>query len=77
MAQNGQVHKGGKVGRSSATPIKLFSVEFYDRKSMSFKLGDDIFINFEMQRVVAYIAKTSLLFRPFDSEVLGYNQKSK
>ena len=44
---------------------------------MSFKLGDDIFITFEMPRVVAYIAKTSLLFRPFDSEVLGYNQKSK
>ena len=63
--------------RSSATRIKLFSVEFHDLKSMSFKLGDDIFINFEMQRVVAYIAKTSLLFRPFNSEVLGYNQKSK
>ena len=69
--------RAGKWEGVVPPPSNFFSVEFYDRKSMSFKLGDDIFINFEMQRVVAYIAKTSLLFRPFDSEVLGYNQKSK
>ena len=75
MAKNGHVHEGGKVGRSNATHIKLFSVDFYDLKSMSFKLGNDIFITFEMPRMVTYImafwkANTSLLFCPFDSEVL-------
>ena len=85
MAKNGHVHEGGKVGRSNATPIKLFSVDFYDLKSMSIKLGNYILITFEIPRVVAYIyimafwkAITSLQFRPFDSEVLdspsfGYN----
>ena len=70
-------NEGGKVGRSNATPIKLFSVDFYDLKSMSIKLGNYIFITFEIPRVVAYIyimafwkANTSLQFRPFDSEVL-------
>ena len=81
MAKN----EGGKVGRSNATPIKLFSVDFYDLKSMSIKLGNYILITFEIPRVVAHIyimafwkANTSLQFRPFDSEVLdspsfGYN----
>ncbi len=68
MAKNGQVHEGGKVGRSSATPTKLFSVDSYDLKSISFKFGNDIFITFEMPRV-AYIMSVgkiniSLLFRP-------------
>ena len=50
MAKNGQVHEGGKVGRSSATPIKLFPVDSYDLKSMSFKFGNVIFNTFEMPR---------------------------
>ena len=50
MAKNGHAHKGGKVGRSIATPTKLFSVNFYGLKFMSFKLGDDILITFEMPR---------------------------
>ena len=53
MAKNGQVHEGGRVGRSSATPTKLFSVDSYDLKSMSLKFGNDIFtftFTFEMLR---------------------------
>ena len=69
MAKNGQVHEGGKVGRSSATPTKLFSVDSYDLKSMTFKFGDDIFITFEMPRVAYYAMvllekNILLLFRP-------------
>ena len=50
MAKNGHVHEGGKEGRSNATFTKLFSVDSYDLKSMSFKVGNDIFIGFEMPR---------------------------
>ena len=41
-------------GRESrlATPTKLFSVDFYDLKSMSIKFGNDIFITFEMPNVL-------------------------
>ena len=46
MAKNGQVHEDGAVGRSSADPTKLFSVDSYDLKSMSFKFGNDIFVTF-------------------------------
>ena len=68
MSKNGQVHEGGRVGRSSATPTKLFSVDSYDLKSMSFKFGNDIFITFEMPGV-AYSRPVdkfhiSLQFRP-------------
>ena len=52
MAKNGQVHEGGKVGRSKATPTKLFSVDSYDLKSMPFKFGNDIFITFENAKVI-------------------------
>ena len=51
MAKNGQVHEGRKVGRSSATPTKLFSVDFYNLKSMSFTFCNDIFITFEITSV--------------------------
>ena len=69
MAKNGRVHEGGKVGRSIAIPTKLFSVDSYDLKAVSFKFGNDIFITFEMPRV-AYIMSFRkinilLLFRPF------------
>ena len=50
MAKNGYVNEGGKVERSNATPTKLFDVDSYDLKSMSFKFGNDIFIGFEMPR---------------------------
>ena len=68
MVKNGHVHEGGKVETSNATPTKLFSVDFYDLKSLSFKFGNDIFITFEIPRV-AYNRpvrkiKISLLFRP-------------
>ena len=68
MAKYGHVHEEGKVGRSNATPANLFSVDFYDLKSMSFKFSYDIFITFEKARV-AYnrpVRKLniSLLFRP-------------
>ena len=46
MTKNGQVHEGGKVGRSKVTPTKLFSVDSYDLKSMSFRFGNDIFITY-------------------------------
>ena len=68
MAKNGQVHEGGKVGRSSATPTKLFSVDSYDLKFMPFKFSNDIFITFEMPRVAdnrpVRKINISLLFRP-------------
>ena len=68
-AKNDHFHEGGKVGMSKATPIKLFSVDSYDLKSMSFKFSNDIFIIFEMpgssyQRPIAK-NNVSLLFRPF------------
>ncbi len=68
MAKNGHVHEGRKVGRSDATPIKFFSVDSYDLKSLLFKFGNDAFITFEMLRV-SYrrpVGKMniSLLFRP-------------
>ena len=50
MAKNGHVHEGGRVGRSNATPTKLFYVDSYDLKFMSFKFVNDIFITFEMPR---------------------------
>jgi hypothetical protein len=49
-AKNGQVHEGGKKGRSGATPTKKNSVDSYNLNSMSFKFGNDIFITFEMPR---------------------------
>ena len=57
-----------EVERSNVTPIKLFSVDSYDLKSMSFKFGNDIFITFEMP---FWKINILLLFRPFASEVLG------
>ena len=51
MAKNGQVHEGEKVGRSSATPTKLFSVDSYDLKSMSFNFCNDNFSGLEMPEV--------------------------
>ena len=61
-------HDGGKVGRSNTTPIKLFSGNSYDLKSMPLKFGNDIFIIFKMpgssyERPVGKI-NNSLLFRP-------------
>jgi hypothetical protein len=50
MAKNGHVYEGRNVGRSNDTPTKLFSVDFYDLKSLSFNFGNDIFIGFEMPR---------------------------
>ena len=66
--KNGHVHEGGKVGRSNATPIKSFSVDSYDLKSLSFKFGNGTFVTFEMPKV-SYrrpVGKMniSLLFRP-------------
>ena len=51
IAKNGQDHEGGKVGWSKATSTKLFFVDSYDLKFMSYKFGNDIFITFEMPRV--------------------------
>jgi hypothetical protein len=51
MSKNGHVHEGGKVGRSNATAINFFSVDFYILKSLLFKFGNDTFIIFEMPRV--------------------------
>ena len=68
MAKNGHVHEGGKVGRSNATPTKLFFVNSYDLKSLSFKFGSDTYIAFEMPRVsyrrLVGKMNISLLFRP-------------
>ena len=68
MAKNGLVHEGWKVRRSNATPTKLFSVDSYDLKPISFKFGNDIFINFEMSSSSFLMSfwkiNLSLLFRP-------------
>ena len=37
-----------KVEISNVNPPKLFSVDSFDMKSLSFKIGNHIFINFEM-----------------------------
>ena len=50
MAKNDDFHEGGKVGRTNATTVKLFSVDLHDLKTMPFKLSNDIFITFEMPR---------------------------
>ena len=44
----------------------FFSVDSYDLKSVSFKFGNDIFINFEMPRVAKDVDKIhiTLQFRP-------------
>ena len=42
MAKNGHFYEGGKIGRSNANLIRLFSVASYDLKS--------IIINFEMSK---------------------------
>ena len=68
MAQIGHAHEVGKVGRSNATRTKVFSVDFYDLKSLSFKFSNDSFITFEMPRVSCKrpVGKMNilLLFRP-------------
>jgi hypothetical protein len=38
--------------RSNGTPIKLFSVDFCDLKSMSLKFGNDVFITLEIPRYI-------------------------
>ena len=43
-------HVDQKVGGSNAIPIKLFSVDYYEPKTLSFKFGSAIFITFEMPR---------------------------
>ena len=72
--KNDHFREGGKVGRSNATPIKLFSVDSYDLNTKSFKFDNDIFINVEMPRsfYIMYFWKIRILlpFRPFASEVL-------
>ena len=79
MAKNDHFHEGGKVGRSNANPIKLFSVDYYDLKSMSFKFGNDIIFIFEMRRSPFLMSvgkmNISLLFRPSASEVLDQTNK--
>ena len=72
MAKNDPFHEGRKVERSKATPFKLFSVDSYDLKSMSFKFGNDIFITLEM---LYWKINISLLLRPFVSEVLVLLQR--
>ena len=65
MAKNGQVHEGGKVGRSSATPTTPFSVDFFDLKSLSFKFGNDIIITFEMRKSYFIMIFWKITFRHF------------
>ena len=59
---------------SNATPTKLFSVDFYDLNTESFKFGDDIFITFEMPessyKMPFWKIIIPLLFRLFAPEVL-------
>ena len=66
MFINVDVHEVWNVGRSNATPTKLFSVHSYDLKAMSFKfiLRSSFIMSF-------WKINISLLFRPFASEVLG------
>jgi len=74
-AKKDHIQEGRKVGRSNATPIKLFPVDSYDLKSIYFKFGNYIFITFEMarssyQRPIGKI-NISVLFCPSASEVLA------
>ena len=68
LIKNDYFHEGGKVGRGNASPIKYFSVDSYDLKSVFFKFGNDIFITFEMPRVayIMFVGKINIssLFRP-------------
>ena len=67
MAKNGQVHEGGKVERSSATPTKLFSIDSYNLKFMSFKVRNVSSILLKCQGILAndILEKNiSFLFRP-------------
>ena len=48
MAKNDHFHEGRKIRRSDATSTKLFSVDFYDLKSLSFKFGNAIFNTIEI-----------------------------
>jgi hypothetical protein len=43
MVKNGHVHEGRNVERSNDTTTKLFSVDSYNLKSMSFNFGIIIF----------------------------------
>ena len=58
---------------SSATPIKLFAVNCYSLKTMSFRFGNAIFITFEMPgssyKRPFWKINISLLFCPFASTV--------
>ena len=67
MAKNDPFHEGRKVGRSNATPFKLFSVDSYDLKF-------NVFIIFEMPRSSFLMSidkmNIALLFLPSASEVL-------
>ena len=51
MTTNGYFYEGGKVGRSDAPSIILFSADFHDLKSLSFKFCNVTFITFEIPRV--------------------------
>jgi hypothetical protein len=76
MAKKDHFHEDGKVGRSNATHVKLFSFDFYDLKSMPIKFGNHIFITLlKWQGHLSYIMPSwkiniSLLFRPFASGVV-------
>ena len=74
MAKTDPFREGGKVERSNATPFKLFSVDSYDLKSISFKSSNNVFMIFEMSRssFLMSVSKMNIscLFRPSASEVL-------
>jgi hypothetical protein len=54
------IHDGGKVGRINAIPIKLFSVNSYDLKSMPIKFGNAIFIRVILLAKKHFIAVPSI-----------------
>ena len=63
-----------QVERSKANPTKLFSVDFYDLNTRSFKFGNDIFTTFEMPgssyKMPFWKIIIPLLFRLFAPDVL-------
>ena len=67
MAKNGRVHEVEKVRRSSATPTKLFSVDSYDLKSMSFKFGNAkvILHNDILENHILLLFRPSVIRGPF------------
>jgi hypothetical protein len=62
MAKNDHFHGDGKKGSSNAISTKLFSVDSYDLKFMSFMFGNAKFNTFEVI-ALHFVAIPTICFR--------------